>query len=96
MIICCFPINADGSDPLTYGVASAVAGVLLVFACIIIAVAIGVCWKRRQSRKVKYIDDFELELPAVSTAATNLARSVDVERETQHEPMVREYSYNVQ
>ena len=96
MIICCFPINADGSDPLAYGVASAVAVVLLMFACIIIAVAIGVCWKRRQSRKMKYIDDFEHELPAVSTAATNLARSVDVEREAQHEPMVREYSYNVQ
>ena len=96
MIICCSSIIADGSDPLTYGVASAVAGVLLVFACIIIAVAIGVCWKRRQSRKMQYMDDFEHELPAIATAATNLARSVDVEREAQHEPMVREYSYNVQ
>ena len=87
MIICCFSIIAGGSDPLTYGVASAVAGVLLVFACIIIAVVIGVCWKRRQSRKMKYMDDFEHELPAISTAATNLARSVDVEQEAQHEPI---------
>ena len=84
MIICCFPINADGSDPLAYGVASAVAVVLIVFACIIIAVAIGVSWKKRQSRQ---IDDFEHELPAIATAATNLARSDDVERETQHEPI---------
>ena len=63
MIICCFSIIADGSDPLAYGVASAVAVVLLMFACIIIAVAIGVCWKRRQSRQMNYIDDFEHELP---------------------------------
>ena len=96
MIICCSSIIADGSDPLAYGVASAVAVVLLMLACIIIAVAVGVCWKRRQSRKMKYIDDFKHELPAVSTAATNLARSVDMEQEAQHEPMVREYSYNVQ
>ena len=96
MIICCFSIIADGSDPLAYGVASAVAVVLLMFACIIIAVAIGVCWKRHQSRKMKYIYDFEHKLPAIATAATHLARSVDVEREAQHKPMVREYSYNVQ
>ena len=96
MIICCFSINADGNDPLAYGVASAVAVVLLMLACIMIAVAIGVRWKRRQSRKMKYIDDFEHELPAIATAATNLARSVDVEWEAQREPMVREYSYNVQ
>ena len=55
-----------------------------MLACIIIAVAIGVCWKKCQSRQ---IDDFEHELPAIATAATNLARSVDVERETQHEPI---------
>ena len=55
-----------------------------MLACIIIAVAIGVYWKKCQSRQ---IDDFEHEFPAIATAATNLVRSVDVEQETQHEPI---------